>query len=73
MLIRAIALRNNTAYIYRLSYCFFLKGDATRGLFYLHLAYTEDADGLAEFLDYDSNLMNIPEIISFLNEINYYQ
>ena len=73
MLIRAIALRNNTAFIYRLSYCFFLKGDATRGLFYLHLAYTEDADGLAEFLDYDSNLMNITEIISFLNEINYYQ
>lgn len=73
LLNHAVASRNNPAYIYRLSNCFFLKGDVQMGLFYLNIAYAEDADGLAEFLDYDSNLLTIPEIISFLNEINYYQ
>ncbi len=72
LLNHAVASRNNPQFIYRLSNCYFMKGENQLGRFYLNMAYAEDPEGLEDFLHFDENLLNHPEILSFLNEIKFY-
>ena len=68
----AVASRNNPRFIYRLANCYFIKGENQLGRFYLNMAYSEDPEWLEEFLLFDNKLLENPEILSFLNEIKYY-
>ncbi|MBO7623704.1 MAG: hypothetical protein J6S82_00145 [Bacteroidales bacterium] len=71
LLNHAVETRNNPEYLYQLANCHFLKGDPMMGRFYLNIAFAENPDGLEEFLRTSEELTQIPEILSFLNEIKY--
>lgn len=69
LLTYAAAIDSDPLYIYRLANYYFLKGDDVNGRFYLDLAYSSSPEHLADFMEFDENVLKNPSVITFLNEI----
>lgn len=71
LLVQAYAEYGMPSVAYRLSHLYFHIGNTVDGNYYLRTAYASDPEGLEEFLRYEGEMMDYPDVLAFLEEINH--
>jgi tetratricopeptide (TPR) repeat protein len=61
-------LHDNPYLLYRIANYYFLGKSSWRGVTYLRLAYHTDSELIDFFLDYDEEMIKIPEVIEIMND-----
>ena len=63
-------LHDDPQLLYRIANYCFLGGDISLGIIYLQLAIQADVGGISDFIDYDEEVVNIPEVAEIINLLN---